>query len=236
MLIKVGDDISTDEILPAGAKALPYRSNIPEISRFTFEPIDPGYYERAFASKGQGHLIVAGKNYGQGSSREHAALAPRFLGVRAVLAKGFARIHGQNLVNFGILPLIFDDPADYERIEQGDELDLGGVRAALEAGEPRAGPPSGARSRAGAPSRDDPPAGRAGAGRRDHSARAGAGATRREGDTKPHEHGDRPRRRIRSDAGGRLRIAGIAGRAAGHKGEVEGIPSPYDYLLMALGA
>jgi predicted aconitate hydratase len=136
VLIKVGDDVSTDEILPAGAKALPYRSNIPEISRFTFEPIDPGYYERAFASRNKGHLIVAGKNYGQGSSREHAALAPRFLGVRAVLAKGFARIHRQNLVNFGILPLIFDDPADYERIEHGDELDLGDVRQALEAGAP----------------------------------------------------------------------------------------------------
>ena len=79
---------------------------------------------------------MAGKNYGQGSSREHAALAPRYLGLRAVLAKSFARIHGQNLVNFGVLPLTFDDPADYERIEQGDELDLGGIRAALKAGEP----------------------------------------------------------------------------------------------------
>jgi aconitate hydratase len=134
VLIKVGDDISTDEILPAGAKALPYRSNIPEIARFTFDPIAPGYYERAFAHRDTGHLIVAGKNYGQGSSREHAALAPRFLGVRAVLARGFARIHGQNLANFGILPLIFDDPDDYDRIEQGDEIEMVGLREALEAG------------------------------------------------------------------------------------------------------
>jgi aconitate hydratase len=131
VLIKVGDDVSTDEILPAGARALPYRSNIPAIARFTFEPIDPGYYERAFARKSQGHFIVAGKNYGQGSSREHAALAPRFLGVKAVLARGFARIHRKNLVNFGILPLVFEDPADYDRIEQGDELEVADVRGVL---------------------------------------------------------------------------------------------------------
>jgi aconitate hydratase len=136
VLIKVGDDISTDGILPAGAQALPYRSNIPEISRFTFAPLDPGYYERALPLRDTGHLVVAGKNYGQGSSREHAALAPRFLGVKAVLAKGFARIHGQNLVNFGILPLIFDDPADYDRIEPGAEIEIPGVRDALEAGGP----------------------------------------------------------------------------------------------------
>ena len=136
MLLKVGDNISTDEILPAGAQALPYRSNIPAISRFAFAPLDPGYHERALPLRDTGHLIVAGKNYGQGSSREHAALAPRFLGLQAVLAKGFARIHGQNLVNFGILPLVFDDPADYDRIEPGAEIELPLVRDALEAGGP----------------------------------------------------------------------------------------------------
>jgi len=136
VLLKVGDDISTDEILPAGARALPYRSNIPEIARFTFEPIDSGYYERALAHRDASHLVVAGKNYGQGSSREHAALAPRFLGVRAVLARGFARIHGQNLANFGIVPLVFDDPADYDVIEQNDEIVMDGIREALEAGRP----------------------------------------------------------------------------------------------------
>jgi aconitate hydratase len=135
VLIKVGDDVSTDEILPAGARALPFRSNIPEIARFTFEPLDPGYYQRAFAERSRGHLVVAGKNYGQGSSREHAALAPRFLGVKAVLARGFARIHGQNLVNFGIVPLVFDDPGDYERIEPGDEIEIADAAAALQAGE-----------------------------------------------------------------------------------------------------
>ena len=136
VLIKVGDNISTDEIIPAGAKALPFRSNIPEIARFTFAPVDPGYYERAFARRPAAHLIVAGKNYGQGSSREHAALAPRFLGVRAVIALGFARIHGQNLANFGILPLVFDDRADYDRIGQGDEIELPGLRDALQADRP----------------------------------------------------------------------------------------------------
>jgi aconitate hydratase len=136
VLIKVGDDISTDEILPAGTKALPYRSNVPEISRFTFEPLDPEYYKRALEHKEKGHLIVAGKNYGQGSSREHAALAPHFLGVKAVLTKGFARIHSQNLTNFGILPLVFDDPADYDRIDRDDEVEIGEVREALEGGGP----------------------------------------------------------------------------------------------------
>jgi aconitate hydratase len=134
VLIKVGDDVSTDEILPAGARALPYRSNIPEIARFAFEPIDPAYYERAVAQRGQGHFIVAGKNYGQGSSREHAALAPRFLGARAVLALGFARIHQRNLINFGILPLVFEDPADYDRMKQGDELEMADIGDALRRG------------------------------------------------------------------------------------------------------
>src|SRR5262249_31761191 len=97
VLLKLGDDISTDEILPAGARVLPYRSNVEHISEFAFEPIDRSYPERARAVRATGHVIVAGKNYGQGSSREHAALAPRFLGLRAVIAQQFARIHRENL-------------------------------------------------------------------------------------------------------------------------------------------
>jgi aconitate hydratase len=122
VLLKVGDDISTDEIMPAGAKVLPFRSNIPEISRFVFSPIDETYYERAMSFQTQGSFVVGGTNYGQGSSREHAALAPRYLGVKAVIAKSFARIHLQNLSNFGILPLIFTHPEDWEKIHQGDML------------------------------------------------------------------------------------------------------------------
>jgi aconitate hydratase len=123
VLLKVGDNISTDEILPAGARVLPFRSNIPEISRFAFEAIDPTYCRRAEqVRENGGHVIVGGLNYGQGSSREHAALAPRYLGLRVVIAKGFARIHWQNLVNFGVLPLTFADPLDYDRIAIGDRL------------------------------------------------------------------------------------------------------------------
>jgi predicted aconitate hydratase len=136
VLLKVGDGISTDEIMPAGARVLPFRSNIPEISKFCFDVVDPTYHERATAAReaGDGHAVVGGGNYGQGSSREHAALAPRYLGLRVVLAKGFARIHGQNLVNFGVLPLTFAEPADYDAIEPGDVLVLTGLRAALAAG------------------------------------------------------------------------------------------------------
>ena len=135
VVIRVGDGISTDEILPAGTRVLPFRSNIPAIARFTFSQIDEGYWERAEAYKESGHLIVGGSNYGQGSSREHAALAPRYLGVDAVIAKDFARIHAQNLANFGILPLVFEDPEEYDRIEQDDVIELPGVRADLEAGK-----------------------------------------------------------------------------------------------------
>ncbi|WP_246193123.1 aconitate hydratase [Kitasatospora atroaurantiaca] len=131
VLLKVGDDVSTDEISPAGAQALPYRSNLPRLAEFTLTRIDPGYPERA--RRAGTHLIVAGENYGQGSSREHAAITPRLLGLRAVLAKSFARIHWQNLANFGVLALEFADPADYGRIAQGDQLRLGGLHAALEA-------------------------------------------------------------------------------------------------------
>ncbi|MDQ3353611.1 MAG: aconitase family protein, partial [Actinomycetota bacterium] len=125
VLLKVGNDISTDEILPAGAQVLPFRSNIPAIADFAFWQLDESYSARALEVKGAGgHLIVAGDNYGQGSSREHAALAPRYLGLRAVIARSFARIHWQNLVNFGVLPLTFADPSDYDRVEQGDVLHL----------------------------------------------------------------------------------------------------------------
>lgn len=119
ILLKMGDNISTDEILAGGARVLPYRSNLPKISEFSFEIVDPTYYERA---NGNAHAIVGGFNYGQGSSREHAALAPRFLGLQLALVKDFARIHWQNLVNFGILPLTFTNETDYERLTQGDVL------------------------------------------------------------------------------------------------------------------
>jgi aconitate hydratase len=122
VLLRVGDNISTDEILPAGQRVLPFRSNIPKISEFTFEQIDAGYHERAVSLDGDGHAIIGGANYGQGSSREHAALAPRFLGLRVVIAKDFARIHWQNLVNFGVLPLEFEDESDHEGIESDDVL------------------------------------------------------------------------------------------------------------------
>jgi aconitate hydratase len=125
ILLKVGDDISTDEIMPAGARVLPYRSNIPKISEFVYEIVDPTYAERALEFKPVGgHVIIGGDNYGQGSSREHAALAPRYLGLRLVVAKGFARIHRKNLVNYGILPLVFDDKSAYELIEKEDVIVL----------------------------------------------------------------------------------------------------------------
>lgn len=133
VLIKVGDDISTDEIMPAGTRVLPFRSNIPEIAKFVFSQVDEDYYSRAMEHKDRGSFIVGGKNYGQGSSREHAALAPRYLGVKAVIVKSFARIHLQNLINFGILPLTFQNEGDFDRIEQGDELSLKDIRTSLKA-------------------------------------------------------------------------------------------------------
>jgi len=129
VLLKVGDNISTDHILPAGAKVLPLRSNIPAISEFVFNVIDPTFPKRA-KEKGGG-FVLGGDNYGQGSSREHAALAPMYLGLRAVLTKSFARIHLANLINFGIIPLMFENPTDYEAIDQGDVLEIQGVREAL---------------------------------------------------------------------------------------------------------
>lgn len=134
VLLKVGKNISTDEILPAGARVLPFRSNIPEISKFAFSEIDTTYYERAMKFQKQGSFVVGGENYGQGSSREHAAIAPRYLGLRVVLAKSFARIHRSNLINFGILPLQFAAPADYDKIEQEDILIVESVRESLKAG------------------------------------------------------------------------------------------------------
>ncbi|NVK41237.1 MAG: aconitate hydratase [Oceanospirillaceae bacterium] len=130
VLLRVGDDVSTDEIMPAGARVLPYRSNVPKIAEFVFEHLAPGYVEQAQEGKEQGgHAIVAGRNYGQGSSREHAAIAPRFLGLRLVVAKSFARIHWQNLINYGVLPLTFADPQDYGRLAPGAMLRLEGLRS-----------------------------------------------------------------------------------------------------------
>ena len=122
VLLKTGDNITTDHIMPAGAKVLPLRSNLPKISEFVFEAVDPTFPARA--KEAGGGFVVGGDNYGQGSSREHAALAPMFLGVKAVITKSFARIHLANLINFGILPLTFKDPADYDKVDQTDELSL----------------------------------------------------------------------------------------------------------------
>ncbi len=132
VVFKVGDNVTTDHIMPAGNKILPLRSNIPAISRHVFEQLDPTFAERAEALDDV--AVVGGENYGQGSSREHAALAPRYLGVRVKLAKSFARIHKANLVNFGILPLVFKDPADYDAIQQGDLVVCSGLRQVLQAG------------------------------------------------------------------------------------------------------
>ncbi|MGH3825436.1 MAG: aconitate hydratase [Pseudonocardiaceae bacterium] len=132
VLLKVGDDVSTDDISPAGARALPYRSNIGKLAEFTFTRLDEGYPNRARElAAGSGHVIVGGHNYGQGSSREHAAITPRYLGLRAVLAKSFARIHWQNLANFGVLALEFIDADDYDHIEQDDTLLIDQLRQTL---------------------------------------------------------------------------------------------------------
>jgi len=129
VLLKVGDNITTDHIMPAGAKILPLRSNVPAISQYVFSGIDPGFAERA-RQRGGG-IVVGAVNYGQGSSREHAALAPMHLGIRAVLTKSFARIHRSNLVNFGIVPLTFAREGDYEEVQQEDVLEMPGIRDAL---------------------------------------------------------------------------------------------------------
>lgn len=136
VLLKTGDDVSTDEISPAGAAALPLRSNVPALADFTFTRIDTTYPQRARDQRDAGgHIVIGGNNYGQGSSREHAAITPRHLGLRVVIAKSFARIHWQNLANFGIVALQFSDPEDYDRIDTGDVLDCGDLPEALAAGD-----------------------------------------------------------------------------------------------------
>jgi aconitate hydratase len=132
LVLKVGDNITTDHIMPAGAKILPYRSNIPFLSQFCFQVCDETFAERAKAA-GDG-IIVGGSNYGQGSSREHAALVPMYLGIRCVIAKSFARIHVANLINAGILPLTFKDASDYDALTQGSKLTFKNLKAGIAAG------------------------------------------------------------------------------------------------------
>ncbi|OBB12809.1 aconitate hydratase [Mycobacteriaceae bacterium 1482268.1] len=136
VLLKVGDNVSTDEISPAGARALPYRSNIPKLADFSFTQIDESYPERALAARETGHIVVGGDNYGQGSSREHAAIALRHLGLRVVIAKSYARIHWQNLANFGVLALEFIEADDYDGVDQDDTLALADLHKAMEGTEP----------------------------------------------------------------------------------------------------
>ena len=131
-MLKVGDNITTDHIMPAGAKILPYRSNIPHLSKFCFEVCDPSFPERAKAA-GDG-IIVGGSNYGQGSSREHAALVPMYLGIRGVIAKSFARIHIANLINSGILPMTFENPDDYDKVSQDAMLSISGIVEGMKCG------------------------------------------------------------------------------------------------------
>ena len=134
--LHLGDNISTDSISPAGARALPFRSNIPKIAEFTFDNLDANYSStaRSDAIKGNYHAIVAGHNYGQGSSREHAAIAPQYLGLRLVIAKSFARLHGQNLINSSVLPLVFSDEQDWEKLQAGDRLVVENVHQLLQEG------------------------------------------------------------------------------------------------------
>lgn len=136
VLLKMRDDISTDEILRAGTEVLPFRSNIPEISKFTLDVVDKNFHDRAMKAKEEhgGHVVISGENYAQGSSREHAAIAPRYLGQRAVIAKSYARIGWQNLVNFGIPPFEFTSEEDYNNIDQGDVLKVENIRASIESG------------------------------------------------------------------------------------------------------
>ncbi|MBE6923857.1 MAG: aconitate hydratase [Ruminococcaceae bacterium] len=133
LVLKVGDNITTDHIMPAGAKILPYRSNIPHLSKFCFEVCDPSFPERAKAA-GDG-IIVGGSNYGQGSSREHAALVPMYLGIRGVIAKSFARIHIANLINSGILPMTFENPEDYDKLDQDADLQITGIVSGMAEGK-----------------------------------------------------------------------------------------------------
>lgn len=138
VILKMADNISTDEILKAGTEVLPLRSNIPEISKYAFQVVDGNFYERAQASLDNhgGHMVIAGENYAQGSSREHAALAPRYLGQKAVIAKSYARIGWQNLINFGIIPFEFENSADYDKINKKDNLKIVNLRSSLKKMEP----------------------------------------------------------------------------------------------------
>jgi aconitate hydratase len=132
VLLKLGDNVTTDDIMPAGSKVLPFRSNIPAIANFVFSNIDGTFSARALEAKGKGGgVIIGGENYGQGSSREHAAIAPMFLGIQAVIAKSFARIHRSNLINFGILPLEFEHIDDYDKLENGDRLVMKDIRSTI---------------------------------------------------------------------------------------------------------
>jgi len=135
--IKVGDNITTDHIIPAGAK-MKYRSNIPAYSEFLFEIVDPEFYNRAreVRDSGRDNIIVGGISYGQGSSREHAALCPMYMGVKAVIARSFERIHTANLINFGIVPLTFKNEDDYDSIQQADSLEIRDIRKKIGRGEP----------------------------------------------------------------------------------------------------
>jgi aconitate hydratase len=134
VLIKLGDNVTTDDIMPAGSKILPLRSNIPAISEYVFHNVDATFSKRALGSKG--FIVIGGENYGQGSSREHAAIAPMYLGLQAVIAKSFARIHRANLINFGVLPLVFADGADYDGVQAGDRLLIKDIGGCLRGGRP----------------------------------------------------------------------------------------------------
>lgn len=134
--LKAKDNVSTDDIMPAGAKVLPLRSNIPEISKFTLTRLDETFYTRSEEANFADCCVVGGENYGQGSSREHAALGPMYLGVRAVITKSFARIHKANLINYGIIPMTFTDPGDYDKISQGDTLEFVDLDSSLKNGTP----------------------------------------------------------------------------------------------------
>ncbi len=137
IMLKVGDNITTDHIMPAGAR-LKYRSNVPKYSEYVFEPVDTTFPTRSMENKQKGrhNIIMAGKSYGQGSSREHAALCPMYLGVKAVIAKSVERIHAANLVNFGIVSLAFKNEADYDKVDQGDEIEMPGIKQKIMASEP----------------------------------------------------------------------------------------------------
>lgn len=134
VLLKAGSNVSTDDIMPAGTKVLPFRSNVPEISKFTYERLDADFYKKAEAIGFSGCFVVGDENFGQGSSREHAALGPMYLGVRAVITRSFARIHKANLINYGILPITFKNPADYDKISAGDTLEIKNIFKSLKDG------------------------------------------------------------------------------------------------------